>query len=252
MKALKPIFVLLISSVLILSCGASKKLKSAQADNQRLSGEVTELNNKVSGYEKQVSRLTNEKASATKMAADCSTAKDQLAIENNAFKKAKADEDAALAEIEKKVEDGLEKFAEAGADVEYKDGYMHVLLPDGLLFAKGSTKIGKEGVEALGIMGTIMKDYPNLNLLVVGNTDTLHVKGVADNWSLSTERANTVVRILRDKYMVDPARLVAAGRGKYNPVADNATAEGRAKNRRIDLIISLDFDEVLGLYGESE
>ena len=103
-------------------------------------------------------------------------------------------------------------------------------------------------MEALSVVGEVMNDNPHIKLYVVGNTDTTHVKGKADNWSLSTERANTVVRILRDKYHVDPANLVAAGRGKYNPVADNSTAEGRAKNRRIDLVINANLIKLWDLY----
>jgi len=76
---------------------------------------------------------------------------------------------------------------------------------------------------------------------VVGNTDDKKFKkGNSDNLSLSTERANGVVRVLRDDYQVDPTLLVAAGKGKYAPVADNSTEEGRAKNRRTEIILNPD------------
>ena len=90
----------------------------------------------------------------------------------------------------------------------------------------------------------MLNQYPKLEVIVVGNTDTTHVKGVADNWSLSTERANNVVRILREKYTVDPGRLVAAGRGKFHPIADNSTKEGRAKNRRTEIVLNPDFVKI--------
>ena len=89
-----------------------------------------------------------------------------------------------------------------------------------------------------------MNEFPKLKVVVVGNTDTVHVKGVKDNWSLSTERANGVVRVLSKDYSVDPMRLMAAGKSKFNPVADNSTAEGRAKNRRTEIVLNPDWERI--------
>ncbi len=72
----------------------------------------------------------------------------------------------------------------------------------------------------------------------------MHVKGVADNWSLSTERANGVVRSLVKDYQVEPLRLTAAGKGKFNPVADNSTEEGRAKNRRTEIVLNPNWEKL--------
>jgi len=72
----------------------------------------------------------------------------------------------------------------------------------------------------------------------------MHVKGVADNWSLSTERANGVVRVLSKDHGVDPARLTAAGKGKFSPIADNATEEGRARNRRTEIVLNPDWERL--------
>ena len=72
----------------------------------------------------------------------------------------------------------------------------------------------------------------------------MHVKGVADNWSLSTERANGVVRTLVKDYNIDPARLTAAGKGKFNPIGDNSTEEGRAKNRRTEIVLNPDWERL--------
>ena len=78
-------------------------------------------------------------------------------------------------------------------------------------------------------------------MYVIGNTDNKKVKagsGFKDNWSLSTERANSIVRLLRDEYGVDPARIVSGGRSWYKPVGDNSTEEGRAQNRRTEIVIN--------------
>jgi chemotaxis protein MotB len=117
-------------------------------------------------------------------------------------------------------------------------------MEDKLFYKSGSARFDKTGIEALSKISSVMTDYPDVKIIVVGNTDNVPVKQGTDNWTLSTERANSVVRVLRDVYKIDPARLAAAGRGVFNPVADNTTAEGRAKNRRIDIIFNPDMDMV--------
>jgi chemotaxis protein MotB len=248
MKQIIQYSLLLIATACMVSCVSSKKFKNSQAEVERLNSEVTQLNAKSAAYEKQIAELNRQNVAYNKEAADCRAMREALAQKNEAFKQALAAEGTSMEQIEKRFETGLNKFADAGAEVTYKEGLLHITLNDQLLFAKGSTKIGEQGVEALGVVAEVMNDNPKIQLYVVGNTDTAHIKGKADNWSLSTERANTVVRILRDKYNVNPARLVAAGRGKYNPIADNGTEEGRAKNRRIDLIINANLNKLWDLY----
>jgi chemotaxis protein MotB len=117
-------------------------------------------------------------------------------------------------------------------------------MKDNLLYKSGSAKLSEDGKKALGNLASVLSEMPKLKVIVVGNTDTMHVKGVADNWSLSTERANGVVRALVKEYGIDPARLTAAGKGKFNPVADNSTEEGRAKNRRTEIVLNPDWERL--------
>ena len=92
-------------------------------------------------------------------------------------------------------------------------------------------------------------DYPKVQIYVVGHTDSLniHTAKFQDNWTLSTERANAIVRVFRDSYKVDPARLLAGGRSKYGPVASNATKEGRTMNRRIQIILNPGLNKILDM-----
>jgi len=117
-------------------------------------------------------------------------------------------------------------------------------MKDNLLYKSGSAKLSEDGKKALGNLASVLSQMPKLKVIVVGNTDTMHVKGVADNWSLSTERANGVVRTLVNDYNIDPARLTAAGKGKFSPVADNSTEEGRAKNRRTEIVLNPDWERL--------
>jgi chemotaxis protein MotB len=150
------------------------------------------------------------------------------------------DQYATLQQVEKKLEAAEANFKSKGVDVYYKDGMVHVSMQEALLYKSGSAQLDPKAKAALAPIGDVLNDYPNLQVIVVGNTDSVMFKKGGDNWTLSTERANNVVRTLRDDYKVDPARLVAAGRGKYNPVTSNNTAQGRAANRRTDIILNPD------------
>jgi chemotaxis protein MotB len=135
-------------------------------------------------------------------------------------------------------------FKDRGVDVEYKNGLVYVSMADNLLYKTGSAALGQNGKEALATLANVLNNYPNLKVIVVGHTDDVQTKKGTDNWSLSTERANGVVRLLTDTYNVEPSRITAAGKGKYDPVAENTSEAGRAKNRRTDIILNPDLVKV--------
>jgi len=244
MKRMINISAVLIATIFLFSCVGSKKYKSAVAQADQLKAQNAELTNQVNGLQKQVTDLTNSnKAAAAEFAnykAGCQDCQQKLA----AVKMALAEQVNTMAEVMAKLQTALDNFKEKGVELYSRNGQIYVSMQDALLYKSGSAKLGDAGKEALGNLASVLNDYPKLKVIVVGNTDTVHVKGVADNWSLSTERANGVVRILRDSYSVDPARLTAAGHGKYDPVADNTTADGRAKNRRTDIILNPDLERI--------
>jgi len=105
----------------------------------------------------------------------------------------------------------------------------------------------------LANISTVLNDHRDLNVIVEGHTDDVpvNINGVTDNWELSTRRATAVVRKLVDKFYVDPARLSASGRAEFDPRGDNTTAEGRAKNRRTEIVITPNLDEFFQLAKDS-
>ncbi len=237
----KILFFVLIPFLLFSSCGTAKKLDAANARNQLLTNEVADLNNKIATNEKTIIELKAENAVKARAAEDCEQLKQQIMQNLKALNNALAEQGTSLRQIHKKAETALEKFYDAGAMVTYKDGLVYISLNDKLLFKSGSAVIGKDGRDALAVVAEVLNENPRVKIYVVGNTDDVLVKsGFKDNWSLSTERANAIVRIFLDDYKVEPARMTAAGRGKYNPVAGNATDEGRALNRRTDIILNPD------------
>jgi chemotaxis protein MotB len=112
-------------------------------------------------------------------------------------------------------------------------------LSDKMLYYSGSANLTSRAKEVLGKIAKIVEKRPNLEVMVEGNTDNVPIKTetIADNWELSVKRATSVARVLVKDYGVDPAKVIAAGRGEHNPIASNDTAEGRAKNRRTTIII---------------
>jgi len=246
-------------SFLLLACGPSKELLRSQAKTDslglvvaQLNGRITELNRELNSQQQQmkamqssndaqISQMKNQYAIAMQEASDCKLAKEAVARRMEEFNRALAEQGLTMKEIRRKAEEALNQFASAGVSVSYKNGLVYISMQDELLFKPGSAKLGKNGQEALAVVARVLNDNPNLKIYVIGNTDSIKVtRGFTDNWSLSTERANSVVRVLRDQYQVTMDRVVSAGKGKYDPIADNTTTEGRAKNRRTDIILNPD------------
>lgn len=223
--------------VMTIACGTNKKLTAANSQISSLSNEVNTANATIAERDKQISQLKEVSSKNYQELQDCKLAKDAAVAELNKIEKDLEAEANAIDSISKRAEAAIDKLIDAGAEVTMGDGVVNVSMPDKFLFTSGSATVGAQGKEGLKVIAEILHEYPNTEAIVVGNTDTSHVKGKADNWSLSTERANAVVRILKDTYKIDPARLTAAGRGKFKPVASNATAEGREMNRRIEIIL---------------
>lgn len=126
-------------------------------------------------------------------------------------------------------------FPATDLDISEKDGRLYVSLSQELLFRTGSARLDSKGREAIGQIAEAMRSLPNISIMVEGHTDN---RGNADrNWELSLDRALSVTQALID-FDISPDRIVAAGRGEYAPRATNSTANGRALNRRTEIILS--------------
>jgi chemotaxis protein MotB len=223
---------LLLFTLFVTSCVSKKKYQAAtteaanaKATNDSLMRKNSELQSQLNDAISSNKMLTGERDRYQK---ESDSARKELEGYSSAVNEYMTQMD----EVEKKLKDKMADYAERGANVEYKNGMVYLTLDDNLLFRSGSSRISKDGETVLGTYASILNEYPKMNVIVVGHTDD---RG-GDNWALSTNRANTVVRALKDN-KIDPARFTAAGQGEYNPVADNSTAEGRAQNRRTELIL---------------
>lgn len=138
-------------------------------------------------------------------------------------------------------------------NVQVIKGVVYISLADNMLYKSGSYEIGERAGETLSKIAKIIMDYKEYDVLVEGNTDNVPIsqKNIRNNWDLSTLRASSVVQALQNDYGVDPKRLTAAGRGEYNPIADNNTAVGRQRNRRTQIIITPKLDQFMDLIDQA-
>jgi len=134
-------------------------------------------------------------------------------------------------------------------NIKIDKGVVFVDISDKLLFKSGSYDITDQAREVLGKVATVLKNQPDIEFMVEGHTDDVpFTKGLlADNWDLSAKRATTVVRMLQKEYGMDPAKMAAAGRAEYLPVASNTTPEGKAANRRTRIVILPQLDQFFKL-----
>lgn len=134
-------------------------------------------------------------------------------------------------------------------DIKVLKGVVYISLADNMLFRSGSYEISDRAMEILGKIAKIIKDYNNYDVLVDGNTDNVPISrpNIRNNWDLSALRASSVVQVLQNQFGVNPSRLTAGGRGEYNPIAGNDTADGRERNRRTEIIITPSLDQFMDL-----
>ena len=153
----------------------------------------------------------------------------------------------AMRNLKEKLSDALLNFEDKGLTVEARDGKVYVSMENKLLFRSGSWTVGAEGRLAIEELGNVLADNPDIAILIEGHTDNVPYSGkgpLKGNWDLSTKRATAIVNQLLENPDILPQNLTAAGRGEYLPIAPNSTRQGRAANRRIDVVLSPQLDEI--------
>ncbi len=161
-----------------------------------------------------------------------------------------AEKDQSLNDLKNSLSTALNSFIGQGLKVEQKNGKVYVSMENKLLFPSGSWRVKQNGRNAIKTIANVLSINPDIEIMIEGHTDNVpyHTKGaLADNWDLSVKRATSVVRQLLKNKHIDPTRLIAAGRSKYHPIDDNKTSQGRAKNRRIEVILTPNLDKIMNL-----
>jgi chemotaxis protein MotB len=166
-----------------------------------------------------------------------------------------AAKDASMKKLKETLSKALNAFEGKGLTVEQKNGKVYVSMENKLLFQTGSWAVGSEGRKAVVEVGKVLAQNPDITVLIEGHTDNDKILGtigggIESNWDLSTKRATAIVNILAENGGIKKTNLTAAGRGEYAPLMSNETAEGKAKNRRIEIILTPKLDEISKMLNE--
>ena len=154
-----------------------------------------------------------------------------------------------LEAVRNSVTKALTGFADKGLKVETKDGKVYVSMENKLMFPSASWTVSKEGANAIKELAHVLEQDTTLNIMVEGHTDNDAYRGntaVKDNWDLSVMRATAIVKLLlHHGPSINPTRIEASGHGEFAPKADNSTPEGKAANRRTEIILTPNLDKLL-------
>lgn len=224
----------------------SAKYEDCNEKNNKLKSQFAELNAKYNELMKQCMNEAEHLNNALKIKADELAEREKRLAELEQIIRS---QDSLVNSLNDIVKHALLAFKSDELTVEMKNGKVYVSLSDKLLFKSGSAAVEEKGKNALQTLAEVLNKNNDIDVLIEGHTDNVPIKTsqYPDNWSLSADRALSIVRLLSDNYKVNPKRLEAAGRGEFYPKVSNETAEGRAKNRRTEIILSPKLDELYKL-----
>src|SRR5450631_3178427 len=256
---------LLAGCLFIGGCVSNSKFNASQQALQSVRNDSAQLANKVSTLESSVAQLKTQVGNlnaqvsdlafkAGQYSTDAANKTSQLNQSREQLLQLQAlmdQQKKAIEDIRKKMTEALVGFTSKELTVSIKNGKVYVSLQESLLFPSGSATVNPMGIQALGKLAAVLNVNPDINVETDGHTDSIPIRSsiYPDNWALSTARAVSIVRVLIKNYQVDPVRLVASGQSQYDPVDTNSTPEGRAQNRRTDIILSPKLDELYKLLG---
>jgi chemotaxis protein MotB len=244
-----------LSALLLPACVSNKKFNESQDALARSRKRVSELSEDLSATQSRLQLMEDANANA----ADQIDKKDQelgekqqaLLDQQERLKNLQALIDKQRLQTEalrEKMAKALGNFTSDQLTVFSKNGKVYVSLSEKLLFPSASAVVNTEGVQALEQVAHALNDNKDINVNIEGHTDSIPIKlKFEDNWALSVARATAIVRILTNTYQVDPVRITASGRSQYEPIDDNATPEGRARNRRTEIILAPKLDQLMQL-----
>ncbi len=237
-----------------LLANQEKLRQGADADAQKamalLQQTREELQRKEDELRNLEARLNQERASLDAMRIQSELKENELAEQNAKVKELQARldaQDSVMNALRKKVSDALVGFEGNGLTVTQRDGKVYVSLDEQLLFKSGKWDVDTKGVQALQKLAAVLENNPDINIMIEGHTDELAYSGngnIQDNWDLSVKRATAIVKILLGNSKIDPIRLTAAGRSSFLPIDTAKTPEARAKNRRTEIILTPNLDEL--------
>jgi chemotaxis protein MotB len=257
------IFSTIMLGILLSSCGPSKKLVASRAWVDQLQKDSSDTHTQLSScmglvenLRAEKSTLQNENASVLNDLKSLSSSSNMtIADQANRLKTLQdmiQSQKDLMSKLKNSISDALMKYKTDQLFVYIKDGSVYVSLQEKLLFKSGSDVVDPIGVAALKSLAVVLNNTKDINVMIEGHTDNVPIKTklFKDNWDLSTARATAIVRILTNDNGFDSRRITSAGRGEFRPIKPNDTVEGRAGNRRTEVILSPDLNELYKLLNQ--
>ncbi len=224
-----------------ISCVSKRNYEELESRNQTLQRELMQTESALN--QAQEARKQTQLESSAKLAAK----EGELEEREKRLAELEAlvnEQKMAVQALHQEVCSALKCFTPDELKIDVRNGKLYVSLSEELLFPSGKATINERGNEAIDMLAVVLKNS-NLEIMVEGHTDNVPIKTAKypDNWALSVDRANAVTRKLADNG-IDPQRIISSGRGEYMPIASNATEEGRAANRRTEIVLSPRLDRL--------
>lgn len=276
-KSIVPL-IAVAGGLFLTGCVSNKKFTTLQTDYQNLNNryqssqvELAESKQRVKSLEEQLEQeranntalrkaLANLQGSLDKSITQGNVNISKLVDEINSSNKyiqhlvnAKNKSDSLLMVLTNNLTRSLSRDELRDVDVKVLKGVVYISLADNMLYKTGDYQISDRAGDILSKIAKIIQDYKDYEVLVEGNTDNVPITrpNIRNNWDLSSLRAASVVMALQEQYGIDPKRLTAGGRGEYNPVAPNDTEDGKARNRRTQIIITPKLDQFMELIDQA-
>jgi len=285
---MKKILALLVVATVLTSCVSKKKYVALEADLTETRGELQQttiekealeakfakIEKRVEVYNSQINSLQADNSNLQ----DSNNQKMELLADNSVVMSANMKENLkeTLAKLPaeelagaKTLKDSMnvaisynlkksinENNIENDSDIDVKIDQTVVMISvaDSLLFNSGSYNVSRNAYSLLSKLADVIQAEPSIDVMIEGHTDSkgIHTETIVDNWDLSVKRSTAIVRLLQNKYKVDPARLIPSGRSSYVPLTDNSTYKNRARNRRTNIIIMPNLNKFFALMAEEE
>ncbi|MEO6719388.1 MAG: OmpA family protein [Ferruginibacter sp.] len=266
---MKNYFLFVAVIVIFVGCVPTRQLKQSQLETSNLradsaqlastiaklegniadqSSKIADLNSKISNLNSQNSQLGQQTANQQSQLTESQKALQSEQQKLQQLQSLLAQQKSQSEQLKNKMAEALKGFSKNDLSVIQKNGKVYVSLSENLLFPSGSAVVNPKGVDALSRLAAVLNLDADVAVNIEGHTDSIPIRGkYKDNWDLSTARANAIVRILVENYKVDPLRVIASGHSFYDPLDTNSSPEGRAKNRRTEIILSPKLDEMYKL-----
>jgi len=287
-KCFSKLVALLMVTAMLGSCVVGKK-KFVASENGRLSAEgqvrelrstlaarnktISEQESTISGLERRVAALMQDTAFMGKqirefqnIVSSKTTQQQQMDAMLRSQREILAERERTISDLQaiiqrqndmvnsilRQVTDALTGFSSDELTVDMRDGKVYIAMSDKLLFRSGSADVERRGKEALSMLAVVLTNQPEIDIFIEGHTDSQPIRTArfTDNWDLSVLRSTSVVRILTTEYGVSSTQIIPSGRSAYFPIADNATPDGRARNRRTEIILSPKLDRLFQMLNE--